>query len=275
MPNHGNQKGMGQSVRHILNLVNYGIFLLVVQKSPRYCEWVPDNRQARHHTEERHVKTARLHAGVAAALVMLAGSAFADEEVNEILAKIQKANDPAGAMGGITSEVIQSRIKVDSAKEGQMTLRIQYPGKMRIDAEGKDEKLIRGFNGEQGWQYSTKDGLREITGAELASMRFHVLFAMPDTNFAELFEQVVLAGEETVRGRACHTLTCTPRAAYQMPPLTLYVDKQSHLVAKSVERHNLKDGLVEITKTYDAYEDFAASWSRRASSPRPTANWST
>lgn len=198
-----------------------------------------------------------LQAGVAAAIVVLANGAGAGEEVNAILAKIQKANDPNGIIGTIKTEIVQSKVKVDSTREGTLTIHLQYPNKMRMDAEGKDGRLIRIFDGEKGWQYTAKDGRREITGAELASMKFQVQLAMPDTNFKEIFEKIELDGEETVRGQACYRLNCTPKAEFQMPPMIVLVDQQTGLVAKTSEQHNLKDGLVEITKTFDAYEDFA------------------
>lgn len=197
-----------------------------------------------------------LIAGLAATLLPLAGALGAAESVEEIMAKIQKANDPGGEIGKIKTEVLECRVKIDSKKEGGLTIRIQFPDKMRMDVEGKDEKMIRCFNGEKGWQFSTKDGLREITGDELCSLKFQTVFMMPDTNFKEIFEKAEIEEEEAVRGQACYRLKCTPLPAYKMQPITLFVDKKTYLVAKTVETHTLKDGPVQLTKSYDEYEDF-------------------
>lgn len=182
------------------------------------------------------------------------GCCTTERNTDEILAKIQKANDPNSVIKNMKTEVISSRVKTEGGKEGCLTVKLKFPDSMRIEADNSKEKLIRAYSNGKGWQFSTKMGLREITGKELDAMKFQVAYFAPDTNLKEIFETVTLDGEEIVNGQPCYKLTCTPLPVYKTPPVIIYVNKNTYLVAKTIEKYYIGNGVVDIVKNYDNYE---------------------
>ncbi len=195
-------------------------------------------------------------AGAVSLSLLLSASVGAQEETADgILAKVSKAADPSGAMKGITTMVMTSKIVSRANQPGTMVVKMKFPDMIRIEGKTTDETLIRAFNGKIGWEYTNKGGFRELKGKELDTLKFQAAFHIsPNTNFKEVFSKVTLAGEESLGETACHKLVAEPVPAFNMQPITLFVDKKTNMLVKTDESHNTRDGLLEVSSFFVDYK---------------------
>lgn len=183
------------------------------------------------------------------------GICIAQESATEIIKKVQKACDPQDKCKSINTMVTIAKIKTFDGKEGDLELDLKKPGKIRLEANLPDLTLLKICNGKKGWDFSTKDGLREISGKELEVFRFQALYLAPDSNLAEIFPKITLEGEAEFAGEKCYKLKCEAAPEYDTQPFFIFVDKKSYLVVKSVEKHIIKEETIEITTIYEDYEN--------------------
>ncbi len=195
-------------------------------------------------------------AGFLSGLMLLSSCQSTPEgDLDVILSNMRKAIDPDGLSSKITTQVITSKIDSTKIKDGKMVVEIKYPDKLRIRAESKDGILMKGCDGKQGWEFSTKGGLREIKGKELDNLKFQIVFLSPKEKVKDVFESVKLDGEEVVNRKPCYKLVCTPKPMYSMAPLNIYVDKKTSFVIKTEETHiGPEDQTVEVTRYFMDYE---------------------
>ncbi|MFZ2654802.1 MAG: hypothetical protein WAX69_07775 [Victivallales bacterium] len=197
-----------------------------------------------------------LMAGILFSVLVLAGCQSAPEgDVDSILAKMRKAVDPEGKSDNITTQVVTSHVNAPQIKDGEMVVEIKYPAGIRIKAQSKDAIFMKGYDGKSGWEFSTRNGLREIKGKELDNLKFQIVFLSPKEKAKQIFESITLDGEETVSRKPCYKLVCKPLPAYSMEPINIYVDKKTFFVAKTEEVHvGPKDEPIEMTRYFMDYE---------------------
>jgi len=195
-------------------------------------------------------------AGILFSVLVLTGCQSAPEgDVDVILAKMRKAIDPEGASANITTQVVTSHVSSSQNKDGEMVVEIKYPTEIRIRAESKDAIFMKGYDGKNAWEFSTKKGLREIKGKELDGLKFQIVFLSPKVKFKDIFESITLAGEETVSKKPCYELVCKPLPAYNVEPMSIYVDKKTYFVVKTEEIHSgPNDEPIEMTRHFIDYE---------------------
>jgi len=179
-----------------------------------------------------------------------------NESADEILAKAAKAADPNEVMKNIKTMVLTSKVVAPNGFPGRLVIRMKFPDMIRIEVRSAEETYIVAYNGKKAWEYGTKSGYHELRGKELEDVRFQAAFYVaPSTNFKDIFSKVVLKGVEEVNGFGCHILVAQPLPVYGIPPITLYVDKETYMVVKSVVTHNTRGGPVVSTTYFNSYED--------------------
>ena len=195
-------------------------------------------------------------AGIACAILVVAGcQSTTQEDVDGILAKMKKATDPKGLAGSINTEVTSSTVKSASVKPANLVVKIKFPDKIRIEAESEEGTFVKAFNGSKGWEFSTKSGLREITGKELAGLKFQAEYLSVNKSLSELFSSIVPDAEELVGGKQCFKLICTPRPEYSTEPVTVYVEKDTYRILKTEECHNTQSGYLTINRFFHNYQN--------------------
>ena len=178
------------------------------------------------------------------------------ESAEDILAKIARSTDPDGVMKCVKSEVVTANLVTRKGEEGHVVVKLKMPDMIRIEVRSAEETYIVAYNGKKAWEYGTKSGYHELRGKELEDVRFQAAFYVaPSTNFKDIFSKVVLKGVEEVNGFGCHILVAQPLPVYGIPPITLYVDKETYMVVKSVVTHNTRGGPVVSTTYFNSYED--------------------
>ena len=195
-------------------------------------------------------------AGIACAILAVTGcQSTTQEDVDGILAKMRKATDPKGVAAKINTQVATSTVKNAGGKPGSLVVKIKFPDKIRIEADTAEGIFIKAYNGSRGWEFSTKSGLREITGKELGGLKFQVEYLSVKKVFREIFSSIVLDGEEIVNEKPCFKLVCTPIPAYSCEPLTIYVDKSTYHVLKTEECHNTQNGVLSMDRFFHKYQN--------------------
>lgn len=197
-----------------------------------------------------------LLAGAICAILVIAGcQSTTQEDVDGILAKMKKATDPKGTAGKITTQVVTSDVKTAGGKPSNLVVKIKFPDKIRIEADTAEGIFVKACNGSKGWEFSTKSGLREITGRELAGLKFQAEYLSVKKTFREIFSSIVLDGEEIVNEKPCFKLVCTPIPEFCSEPVIAYIEKNSYHVLKTEEIHNTQAGTLSINRFFHNYRN--------------------
>ena len=188
-------------------------------------------------------------AGIICAILVMTGcQSTTQDDVDGILAKVKKATDPKGRSGTINTEVTTSTVKSADGKPANLIVKIKFPDKIRIEADTADGVFVKACNGSKGWEFSTKSGLREITGKELAGLKFQAEYLSVNKTFREIFSSIVLDGDAIVNEKPCFKITCTPMPEYCTEPITAYIDKNKYQVLKTEECHNTQNGFLSMDR---------------------------
>ena len=176
-----------------------------------------------------------LLAGIASLIPSLAYSQTPEEVVDRHIeavggrAALERLEDSIGVWS-FTFEM------GSTTADGTITIRRKRPDRYQIDVDaklaGQDFRQVRSFDGKDGW--TVLQGNRStIQGEELIHLRNEALRA----NGSDLFRAkesgstLGLKGEESVDGRPVFVLEVTPKKGSK---ITYYVDKETHLISKSV-----------------------------------------
>jgi hypothetical protein len=70
-------------------------------------------------------------------------------------------------------------------------------------------KTVRVCNGKKCWEASSAMGMREITGKELAAVKFQTAFDNPANKMRDIFSEIKVPDETVKVGEfACYVFTC-------------------------------------------------------------------
>ena len=75
------------------------------------------------------------------------------ENVESIVAKMQKAIDVSGKQDKITSAVLVYDSGLGDKKKSKITLKIKEPRKIRLEVRNKNSVIIKAYNGKTAWEY--------------------------------------------------------------------------------------------------------------------------
>jgi hypothetical protein len=163
------------------------------------------------------------------------------------------------AVGGRAAiEKLTSRASIGSIEVPVM----QLSGTVMIHEKAPDKSLQvviingnafrQGFDGESAWTDDPADGMRMLSGIELAEARrdadfFHAL------HLFEIYPKIVLVGIEKVGDRDAYLLEGT--AAGESDPDKMYFDIKSGLVVRVISRRHTPDGDANIQEDFQDYRN--------------------
>ncbi|MBN1863817.1 MAG: hypothetical protein JW808_02830 [Victivallales bacterium] len=180
-------------------------------------------------------------------------------EVESLLSEMHQKVDPGKKLKTLMSQEVRGNFRRSSADRGAtMTIRAARPDKIRTDIViPGDVSIVRAFDGEKAWEYTTKSGYRALEGHELSKLRFHAMtmldLRLPD----KLSSSIKIDGEGVVMGVNCIRLVCTPPRDMGDRPFTLFIDKDTLLLKKRVEDHGSPEsGFFTMSTVFDDYRDF-------------------
>jgi hypothetical protein len=107
------------------------------------------------------------------------------------------------------------------------------------------------FDGAKGWDSNPMSGLRELSGAELATLKREADFYQP-LNFKKHYPKLEVTGKEKVGNSETYVLIATPSEG---GPEKIYFDVESGLIKRADAERETGQGKMAIEVYMDDYKD--------------------
>jgi len=177
------------------------------------------------------------------------------ENAESIFTKMQNAVDVSGKQKTFKSVRVVYYTHLGKKDKSKITLKIKKDAKIRLEIRSDKLLVIKTCDGKSGWEYATGKGVRMLNAKEVRELKVEASYLCPTIRFDKLFANVKLDGAQKVDGVDNWKLTCYPHAKFKMSSITLFVDKKTYLVSKSIEA-NSKNQDEDITTYYGDYEEY-------------------
>ncbi len=109
--------------------------------------------------------------------------------------------------------------------------------------------FLQGFDGQVGWSVNPQDGLKDITGEELAQLRRHSQF-YHDLRIRELYTELHVTGKAKAGERDAWVLEAKPPEG---APEKFYFDAKSSLLLRHDSVQITPDGPIPVEQYYEEY----------------------
>jgi hypothetical protein len=177
------------------------------------------------------------------------------ENAESIFAKMRKAIDVSGKQKAIKSALIVYDTHLGKKENSKITLKVKEKTGIRLEIRSGKSIVVKACSGEKGWEYITGKGLRLLNAKEVRELKIEASYLSPSIKFDRLFASAKLDGSEKVDGVDNWKLTCYPYAKFKISSVTMFVDKKTYLVSKTIEA-NSKNEDEDITTYYGDYEEY-------------------
>jgi outer membrane lipoprotein-sorting protein len=173
--------------------------------------------------------------------------------VDQILDKYVQALGGKAAMEGITSTVSKGTFEIPAfGASGSAEIWTKAPNKTAIRLDIPGFGIVQeGFNGTVAWAQEPQSGLREKTGAELASTKLDADFYKP-LRLKQLYPKITVKGTEKVGDKDAYVLEATPAEGAVE---TWYFDAASGLLARIDAERESPQGKAAIQNYLEDYRD--------------------
>jgi outer membrane lipoprotein-sorting protein len=180
----------------------------------------------------------------------------AEEKAAELLDKYVVATGGKEAFGKIKNRVTEMSFELPTVN---VTMKVKVysakPNKsyvvMKSDATGTIEQ---GCDGKVVWEKSELTGCRIKTGADRSLiLRESKLDRFVD--WQEVYDKAELVGTEEVEGRPCYKIVMTPKASDETGKESVYIDKETSLIAKIASVMDLGAGAMPVAYIISDYKD--------------------
>ena len=173
--------------------------------------------------------------------------------VDQVLDKYVRAIGGKAALEKLTSRVSKGTLEMDQ---------LPGPAAEEIYAKAPNKQYMvtdlssfgqarRGFNGAVGWEDNPQNGMREITGPELAAMKRDSDFYMA-IKLRELYPKMTVKGKESFNGHDAYLVEATPPDGAAE---TMYFDADSGLLVRTVRETEGPNGNATMDITLDDYRE--------------------
>jgi len=151
--------------------------------------------------------------------------------VDQILDKYLQAIGGKAAVQRVTSMVMKGTFEVPAfGANGTIERYAKAPNKFVIVVEiGGFGTVQQGFNGTVGWAQDPQNGMRDLSGKELAQTRREADLYR-DIRFKEIFPKMTVIGKDKVADRDVYGVEATPADG---APEKMYFDAQSALLVRT------------------------------------------
>jgi Outer membrane lipoprotein-sorting protein len=190
--------------------------------------------------------------------VAVAGcSVFSPKMTKEkLLSSIKKQVDPDNKLISAKTKVIIGKVDRGSKlPPARMIVKVKHPDKWRMMAiVPKEGIFIRAYDGKVGWEFSTKTGYKELSGAALNELKLQAALAVHRGNYKVIFKSVEFDGEEKIAGELCYKIIAQPKDIYQSQPITFYIEKATFLPFMKQELYDGSKGKFQMTTVWSDYK---------------------
>jgi hypothetical protein len=151
--------------------------------------------------------------------------------VDQILDKYVQAIGGKAAVQKVMSMAMKGTFEVPAfGASGTVERYSKAPNKMVIIVEiGGFGTVQQGYNGTAGWAQDPQNGMRDISGKELAQTKREA-DVYRDIKFKELYPKMVVLGKDKVADRDVYVIEATPA---DTGPEKMYFDAQSGLLVRT------------------------------------------
>ena len=177
------------------------------------------------------------------------------EDADSIFAKMQKAIDVSDKQKTIKSAVIVYDTHLGKKEQSKITLKVKDKTGIRLEIRSGKSLVVRACNAKGGWEYATGKGLRMLNSKEIRELKIEASYLSPTIKFDRLFASAKLEGSEKIEGVDNWKLICYPYDKYKISSITMFVDKKTYLVTKTIEA-NSKNEEEDITTYYGNYVEY-------------------
>lgn len=178
-------------------------------------------------------------------------SAAAPPTVDQIIDRYIAAIGGKAAIEKITSRASLGRIDVPSMNlSGTVLIHEKAPNKTLQVVVFNGNAFRQGFDGTTAWTDDPADGLRVLSGVELAEAKRDADFFHP-LHLREIYSKLTSAGTEKVGDRDAYVLEGT--ASGESEPDRMYFDAQNGLALRIVSPRHTPDGAAKIQEDFSDY----------------------
>jgi outer membrane lipoprotein-sorting protein len=193
-------------------------------------------------------------------LLLIAGS-FAgcawlknQPDVNELIARVKKKNDPGDKAKNITTAIFKYACLNDNEKS-RVTILLKRPGKIKIISRAGNEFWECAFDGKRAWEYSNTKGLRFLKEAKSNEIRLQAFLLSPSIDIKKVFKDIKIDSSVKVDGQDCWKLLCQPADTFKSQAITVFVTKKTNLIVKAIEEQD-EDEDGDVVKVVTAFKDY-------------------
>jgi len=181
-----------------------------------------------------------------------AASTSATPTVDQILEKYAQATGGRAAWQKLTSRVSKGTVEVSSMNlSGTIEMRQKAPNLILATVTVSGAAFSQGFDGKVAWSNDPQNGVRELTGDELAETRRDADFSRL-LDMHKLYPKLSVTGKEVIGDRTAYEVDAMPEGSSE--PDKIYFDAETGLALRSVTRHHMPDGTAEPFQ--EDYEDY-------------------
>ena len=177
------------------------------------------------------------------------------EDADSIFAKMQKAIDVSGKQKTIKSAVIVYDTHLGKKEQSKLTLKVKEKTGIRLEIRSGKSLVVKACDNKGGWEYTTAKGLRKLNAKEIRELKLEASYLSPTIKFDRLFASAKLDGSEKIEGVDNWKLICYPHPEFKLSSVTMFVDKKTYLVSKSIEK-NSKNEEDDVITYYGDYEEY-------------------
>jgi zinc protease len=181
-----------------------------------------------------------------------APSAAAGPSVDRIIQHYIEAIGGRAAIEKFTSRASLGKIEVPSMNlTGTVMMEEKAPDKLLQTVVINGNIFRQGFDGANAWSDDPADGLRVLSGMELAEAKRDADFFHP-LHLHEIYADLAYAGTEKVGDREAYAITGT--AAGESAPDKMYFDEESGLVLRVITHRHTPDGEANVQEDFSNYQ---------------------
>lgn len=182
-----------------------------------------------------------------------------DITVEEIEKRSELATDPEGKLESIKTKIMKAEVLIkEVGMKASLVIKSKEPGKTNsVQIIPNVITEVKVFDGNESWQYSNVQGLRQVTGKELMFSKFQAKLDDPKLKMTDIFEKVILAPEKTKIGEFnCYKITGIASKEDGIKPMSLYFDDKSFLPRKMEMLASTVMGDIPINIFFNEYKKY-------------------
>lgn len=180
-------------------------------------------------------------------------SATAAPTVDQIIDRYLAAIGGRAAIEKITSRASLGKIEVPSMNlSGAVMIHEKAPDRLLQVVVINGNAFRQGFDGTKAWTDDPADGLRVLSGIELAEAKRDADFFHP-LHLHQIYPNLTLVGKERVGDRDAYLVEGT--AEGETGPDKMYFDVDSGMAVRLVSHRHTPDGEANVQEDFSDYHD--------------------